>query len=86
MKIKIEPGLFEWGGWFPKIPTFMTPEALASFGLPVDLAYKPFISPEHLSTSETLNEYYDRSYHITKALMDRHQEGKQPMYWNSKTA
>lgn len=74
LKINIEPGLFEWGGWFGSIPGFMTPDELSNSGYPIDLTYRPLMTPKELLASESLVDYYNRSYSVTKRLLDKHPE------------
>ncbi len=76
LKFQIEPGLFEWGAWFrPKLPSWMAPSELAAMGYPVSANYRPVC--HEVSCSETLEEYYHRSFHTVSKILDRHPESRQ---------
>jgi len=75
VSFNIEPGLFEWGAWFrPKLPSWMTPEEYASQGYPVNVHYKPVVARTEITASETLLDYYNRSYKVVQRVLERHPE------------
>ena len=74
VKIRIEPSLFEFLGWYDKgIPTFLNFEPLIQFGYNLDINYKPLLPVERLQTDESYTDYYQRSFNITKYLSQLHQ-------------
>lgn len=77
IKIKIEPGLFEWMVWYPdQLPSFMTPEEYSQAGYNVDLSYKPFVSADELlDTPESCEQFYLRSHFVTQGALAVHQSG-----------
>ncbi|VDL72008.1 unnamed protein product [Nippostrongylus brasiliensis] len=74
--ISVEPGLHEWMQWTRyHRPTFMEPVELHENGYPIDTDYKPIIELRDLSSTETLEEFYDRGYSVVKQLLERHSSG-----------
>ncbi|WKY03402.1 hypothetical protein Q1695_004834 [Nippostrongylus brasiliensis] len=74
--ISVEPGLHEWMQWTRyHRPTFMEPIELHENGYPIDTDYKPIIELRELSSTETLEEFYDRGYSVVKQLLERHSSG-----------
>jgi len=72
-KLRIEPTLFEYLGWYEKDrPTFLAMEPLVHFGYNVDVNYKPFTSVDKLQKEESYNDYYGRSYNFMKHLLTLH--------------
>lgn len=71
LKIKIEPGLFEWLAWYPDHPPdWMTPEELITEGYNIDLDYVPFIDKsEIIETMESCEQFYLRSHFITQSVL-----------------
>ncbi|XP_039757896.1 protein UBASH3A homolog isoform X2 [Pararge aegeria] len=62
VKIKVEPGLFEYKGWHlaKGLAPFMTPAELHAAGYNVDLEYKPFVDLD-VTSNETIEEFYKRN-------------------------
>ena len=65
--INVEPGLFEWAGWFklqPHLPRFLSPLDLCNkCGYNnVALDYTAHMNVGQLNVNETLHEYYTRSH------------------------
>ncbi|XP_062531961.1 ecdysteroid-phosphate phosphatase isoform X5 [Bombyx mori] len=59
VKIKVEPGLFEFKNWhMPKGIDFMTPIELCKAGLNVDMTYKPYVEMD--ASAETMDEFFKR--------------------------
>ena len=72
LKIKVEPGLFEWLMWYMNgVPDWMSPEELFAAGHNVDLNYKPYISAEELQNTlrETSEDYYTRNFFVTQCVL-----------------
>ncbi|KAJ8927502.1 hypothetical protein NQ314_020032 [Rhamnusium bicolor] len=63
VKIKIEPGLFEWLVWYPEcLPDWFTVEELKNAGYNIDENYQPFINEKDLKESkENCEQFYLRS-------------------------
>lgn len=63
IKIKIEPGLFEFFGWYPRLPEWFTVDELIQNGYHIDSLYDPIIPvPDLLSryTKESHETFYER--------------------------
>uniref|UniRef100_A0AC34GB33 Phosphoglycerate mutase n=1 Tax=Panagrolaimus sp. ES5 TaxID=591445 RepID=A0AC34GB33_9BILA len=72
IKLNIEPGLFEWLQLCRNIlPTWMTIDELIEAGYPISSEYNPVFKIPDLNLSESLSEYYERSYKITKTLFEK---------------
>lgn len=72
-RLRIEPCLYEWSGWTrPDMPHFMSPMELEANGFPVDKQYTPFLTADEISISESVADYYNRSYNFTKIIMRKH--------------
>lgn len=72
IKIRIEPGLFEWMGWYKSHrPKYLSPQELIDYGYNIDADYTPLIREDELSTKESLKDYYARSYRVTKHAVDQ---------------
>lgn len=71
LKIKIEPGLFEWTAWHAGLfPRFMSPHELLEAGYGVDAAYEPMVClSEH---AESCEEFYARSAFVARGALERH--------------
>ena len=78
VKIRIEPSIFEFLGWYDKgLPTFMNLEPLLQFGYNIDVNYRPLLPIERLQPDESYTDYYQRSFNVTKYFTNFHQnEGK----------
>ena len=74
--IRIEPGLFEPLSWQSHKPTrcpFIDPYTLQAAGFNIDLIYSvPLMYYEQLKLNETIQDFYQRSYYVTKTLVDIH--------------
>lgn len=79
IKIKLEPGLFEWMEWYKEGPLeFLTPEEYVAAGFNIDLDYKPLVSVEELLSckgTETMEEFYGRNCNVTKLADEKHESG-----------
>jgi len=77
IKIKIEPGLFEWCGfrsYKPNIPTWIRPGAYEAKGFPVDPTYQPIIAAGKLDYRESIKDFYLRSHAVAEQILDRNSE------------
>lgn len=75
--IRIETGLFEILSWQLYLPTkypFLNETILKDNGYNVDLEYSSIIPREILNRNESLQDYYTRSYYMTKTIVDRHSD------------
>lgn len=77
LKIRIEPGLFEWLIWYPdSLPTFFTEDELISFGYNIDRDYSPIITKEVLSERhESCELFYSRSAFVTNKVLESYISG-----------
>ncbi|XP_050524014.1 protein UBASH3A homolog [Daktulosphaira vitifoliae] len=73
VSICIEPGLFEWLGWYSRsgLPKWMTYEELITAGFNINSNYVPIISLSLLieNMSETIEQYYLRCDTVVQALI-----------------
>ncbi|XP_045396676.1 ubiquitin-associated and SH3 domain-containing protein A isoform X1 [Lemur catta] len=62
MKIRVEPGIFEWTKWEAgkATPALMSPEELKEADFPVDADYRPAFPLSCLLPAESYEEYVDR--------------------------
>ena len=75
--IRIEPGLFELMSWQAFIPNkypFIDPYKLKAAGYNIDVNYRPVIPFEYLRSDENEEVFYQRSFYLTKTIVDRHSE------------
>lgn len=79
VKIRIEPGLFEFLGWYERgLPTFFNStdstnsddELYKQFN--IDKTYRPIIPLDKLSRDEKYLDYYNRSFKVTQQITDKH--------------
>ncbi|XP_065322549.1 uncharacterized protein LOC135929767 [Gordionus sp. m RMFG-2023] len=78
LKIRIEPGLFEWYGWHREVkPVFMSPQRFKNCSFNIDTTYVTMMPEVQYNPSETLEEYYARGEKFMRLLAKRHdqQEG-----------
>ncbi|XP_063904828.1 ecdysteroid-phosphate phosphatase-like [Zophobas morio] len=77
IKIKVEPGLYEWWAFFgDSLPESLTPEELTTCGYNIDLEYQPIISIDALGgKKETHAEYCSRSLVVSTEAMNAHSHG-----------
>ncbi|KAF7241249.1 Ubiquitin-associated and SH3 domain-containing protein B [Varanus komodoensis] len=71
LKIRVEPGLFEWTKWVPgnSLPAWIPPVDLAAANFSVDTTYRPHIPVSKLGISESYDTYISRSYQVTKEIL-----------------
>ncbi|VDN39933.1 unnamed protein product [Gongylonema pulchrum] len=76
LSINIEPGLYEWTRWCgSELPSWMEAEEFAKLGYPVNDCYSPVMRPADLWLTETLNDYYDRSFALIREILRNHDKG-----------
>ncbi|KJH40640.1 phosphoglycerate mutase family protein [Dictyocaulus viviparus] len=74
--INVEPGLFEWMQWCRgNRPSWMQVEELKKSGYSVNVDYVPIMEASSLPLDESLSSYYERSYSVTKEILQRHSCG-----------
>ncbi|KAJ8266260.1 hypothetical protein GJAV_G00128400 [Gymnothorax javanicus] len=71
IKIKVEPGLFEWTKWVSgtTLPAWIPPADLAAANLSVDTTYRPHIPVSKLTVSESYDTYISRSFQVTREIL-----------------
>ncbi|KAK0414149.1 hypothetical protein QR680_007171 [Steinernema hermaphroditum] len=71
LTVNVEPGLFDWCGWYEIFPNLMTNEEIAAMGVKIDKKYSPVMSVEHLRTlqGETRHDYYRRAHNVINRLL-----------------
>ncbi|XP_059474408.1 ecdysteroid-phosphate phosphatase [Neocloeon triangulifer] len=71
LKINVEPGLFEWLGWYPEtMPEWLTYKELTEAGFRINPNYKPIVSFEELSENrESCEQFYIRSFYLTQNVI-----------------
>lgn len=77
VQIRIELGLFEFLRWQTSLPVkypFMDLQSLANEGYNIDLNYTPVIKYDMMRYDENEEYYYQRSFLMTKTIVDRHRE------------
>ena len=87
VKIRVEPGLFEFLGWYERgLPSFFNSSELTmndgggdddddGAGMSmfnIDKSYRPIISLAKLSRDEKYIDYYNRSFKVTQQITDKH--------------
>ncbi|KAJ8936279.1 hypothetical protein NQ314_012427 [Rhamnusium bicolor] len=77
VKIKIEPGLFEWLVWYPEcLPDWFTVEELKNAGYNIDENYQPFINEKDLKESkENCEQFYLRSAFVARGAVSANPMG-----------
>jgi hypothetical protein len=63
VKIRIEPSIFEFLGWYDKgLPTFVPIESLVQFGYNIETNYKPLLPLERLQSDENYTGFISYQY------------------------
>jgi hypothetical protein len=76
-KLHIEPGLFEWMRFCRNVaPSWLTVDECLAAGYPVYQDYIPVVKEAELNMNESLIDFYDRSYLVSKTLLSRYPTGK----------
>ncbi|KAJ8947295.1 hypothetical protein NQ318_014193 [Aromia moschata] len=77
IKIKVEPGLFEWLVWYPEsLPDWLTVEELRNAGYNVDENYEPLINEQELKESkESCEQFYLRSAFVARGVLSSYPNG-----------
>ncbi|CAF0987358.1 unnamed protein product [Adineta ricciae] len=81
LKIRIEPGLFEYTTWYAndettdslEMPRFLTKKELLENQYSIDKNYHEQMSISEISRSETESDYYERSHRVTTAILKQHE-------------
>ncbi|KAL4223676.1 Ubiquitin-associated and SH3 domain-containing protein B [Mactra antiquata] len=74
LKLHVEPGLFEWLGWYQYgCPVWFTPNELKMHGFNVDITYKPVVPIDKFDMDEDIHGYYRRSGDVAKKIVQKHQ-------------
>ncbi|XP_053613429.1 ecdysteroid-phosphate phosphatase isoform X2 [Plodia interpunctella] len=70
VKIRVEPGLFEYKVWHAAkgLAPFMTNEELHKAGYQVDVDYKPYVDLA-IDTTETVEDFYDRHEKVIHSVV-----------------
>ena len=78
LEIHLEPGLFEWLGWYQEgLPKWMNTKEFHDFGLKVGTSHTPIVPVSKLDLKETTEQYYNRCHLVSKELLKKHEkEGK----------
>ncbi|KAF5403280.1 Ubiquitin-associated and SH3 domain-containing protein B [Paragonimus heterotremus] len=72
-RIRVEPHLFEWLGWYNNCAPRMIPlQELNACGYPVDVGYQPLTSLSDVDPMESSTDFYARSATLTKRLLASH--------------
>uniref|UniRef100_S4R5Z9 Ubiquitin associated and SH3 domain containing Ba n=1 Tax=Petromyzon marinus TaxID=7757 RepID=S4R5Z9_PETMA len=71
LRIKIEPGLFEWTKWTPGncLPSWMSNQEFTAAGIHIDTTYRPLIPVAQLNPSESYDVYVTRSFHVCREIL-----------------
>ena len=67
LRIRVEPGLFDWYSFYEMAPNFMTTTELQDAGFHIARGYKPIVTREHLIkdfNNETKFDYYRRAQEV----------------------
>jgi ubiquitin-associated SH3 domain-containing protein len=79
MRIAVEPGLFEWLGWYPKgPPTWLNQDEYVNAGYLTDPNYRPCISRQELAerhVRESTEEFYLRNHDVTQRIINACPDG-----------
>ncbi|CAG9860079.1 unnamed protein product [Phyllotreta striolata] len=77
IKIKIEPGLFEWNVWYADgVPDWMTLAELQRGGYNVDESYRPFVDENEIRKGkESCEQFFLRSAIVTRSALLAHSSG-----------
>ncbi|XP_020817892.1 protein UBASH3A homolog isoform X2 [Drosophila serrata] len=74
LKIKVEPGLFEWMAWYPSgVPDFLTKNELVEAQYNVDLDYEPVQPSSDLTVrlKESTEQFYERNNDVIQQLLEQ---------------
>ena len=80
LKMRVEPGLFEWLGWYKERPEWMTHQELISAGYSIDTSYTPVMREKELrdkKVEERRNPtaHYDRMELTCRLISQKHADG-----------
>nr|XP_023011984.1 protein UBASH3A homolog isoform X2 [Leptinotarsa decemlineata] len=77
IKIRVEPGLFEWTAWYKDdVPGWMSIEELKNCGYNIDETYVPCVSVKDVHEyKEGCDQFYARNALITRSVITAHNTG-----------
>lgn len=83
MKIRIEPGFYEWLGFFTDVPDWCTPEELLAAGFNIDMEYVPIRTREQLreEINETIKDNYQRHYTMMQIVLKQSKYLRLYIFW-----
>ena len=74
-EVNVEPGLFEWLGWYiAGVPKFLAVQELQDRSLTVNTSYTPIWPLSKYNVQETTEQFYERSYQVTKDILKKHED------------
>lgn len=73
IKIRIEPGLYEWLGFFSDVPEWCSTTEILNNKFNIDIDYIPLMTRENLrkELNETIEDHYERHYRIVKKILEK---------------
>ncbi|KAJ8035382.1 Ubiquitin-associated and SH3 domain-containing protein B [Holothuria leucospilota] len=75
LKIRVEPGVFEWLAWCKGIlPKWLTVAEMAAFGLNVDKTYTEFLKTSRLDLKESSDAYFKRCSMLGKHILEKYSD------------
>ncbi|CAG9813823.1 unnamed protein product [Phaedon cochleariae] len=77
VRIRVEPGLFEWTVWYPDgPPDWMTTQELIEGGYNIDDSYEPLVNVKELKEAkESCEQFYLRSAFVTRGILSANSSG-----------
>lgn len=71
LRFNIEPGLLQWTRFCRgKFPIFMTSKECDKAGYRVNPSYQPIFLFERLCLFEKVEDFYERSYEVTRMVLE----------------
>lgn len=75
IKIRVEPGLFEWLGWMKNArPRWMKGKEFVKNSFNVDLNYKAIVDECNLNWEESITQYYNRHGGVIEKIIENHRD------------
>lgn len=53
----------------------MQPEEFVRLGYPINAQYTAHVKPDDLNLSETLDDFYERSFALVRKILSKHSQG-----------
>lgn len=71
IKIRIEPGLYEWLGFYSDIPDWCSTSELLNKNFNIDEDYEPLTIRENLrkDLNESVEDHYERHFGIVQKIL-----------------